>query len=49
MSKATRRTWRKQQERTAFARRLVEREARMKGFKPATVGETLALLQRRGK
>lgn len=49
MGKQSRRAWRKQHDKLARDRREAEREAqerRLKGFRPASPGETLALAQR---
>jgi hypothetical protein len=49
VSKATRRIWRKQQEKQAAVRRIEERQARerrLRGFKPATAGDMLAEIGR---
>lgn len=52
MSKATRRTWRKEQDRMIRQRERTEtaaKERRLNGFKPATAGEMLAEVARRGQ
>lgn len=52
MSKATSRKWRKQQEKTARGRQVEEqqaRERRLRGFKPATVGDMLVEVGRQGR
>ena len=51
MNKATRRIWRKQQTRHVHERQIadqVARERRLKGFKPATTGDMLAEVSKRG-
>jgi hypothetical protein len=49
MGKQSRRAWRKQHDKLARERQAAEadaKERRLKGFRPATLGETLALTQR---
>jgi len=51
VNKATRRIWRKQQTRHVHERQIadqVARERRLKGFKPATTGDMLAEVSKRG-
>lgn len=48
MSKATSRTWRKKHNRIIREREQT-RKARLRGFKPATVGEMLAEVSKRPK
>jgi hypothetical protein len=52
MGKQSRRAWRKQHDKIVRDRQQTEREdreRRLKGFRPATPGETLALAQRAGR
>jgi hypothetical protein len=52
MSKATRRTWRKEQDQLIRERQIADaqdRERRLKGFKPANVGDMLTELAKQGR
>jgi hypothetical protein len=52
VSKATRRTWRKQQLQLIRERQVADaqaREHRLKGFKPANVGDMLTELAKQGR